>query len=119
MLTLLTTESTSLFLAQFFYAISYPLTTRYKQFPLTIEDYVHRIGRTGRAGKTGRAITLFTEHDKSHSGELINILKAAGQPVPDDLLKFGTTVKKKTHGTYGAFFKDVDMSQKGTKITFD
>ncbi|RYO92980.1 hypothetical protein DL766_005463 [Monosporascus sp. MC13-8B] len=88
-------------------------------FPLTIEDYVHRIGRTGRAGKTGQAITLFTEHDKSHSGELINILKAAGQPVPQELLKFGTTVKKKTHGTYGAFFKDVDMSQKGTKITFD
>ncbi|KXJ95018.1 P-loop containing nucleoside triphosphate hydrolase protein [Microdochium bolleyi] len=88
-------------------------------FPLTIEDYVHRIGRTGRAGKTGRAITLFTEHDKSHSGELINILKSAGQPVPDELLKFGTTVKKKAHGTYGAFFKDVDMSKKGTKITFD
>ncbi|KAI1204414.1 DEAD-domain-containing protein [Annulohypoxylon truncatum] len=88
-------------------------------FPLTIEDYVHRIGRTGRAGKTGHAITLFTEHDKSHSGELINILKQAGQPVPEDLLKFGTTVKKKAHGTYGAFFKDVDMNQKGTKITFD
>ncbi|KAI8624985.1 P-loop containing nucleoside triphosphate hydrolase protein [Xylariaceae sp. FL1651] len=88
-------------------------------FPLTIEDYVHRIGRTGRAGKKGHAITLFTEHDKPHSGELINILKAAGQPVPDELLKFGTTVKKKAHSTYGAFFKDVDMSQKGTKITFD
>lgn len=38
------------------------------QFPLTIEDYVHRIGRTGRAGKTGEAITYFTMHDKSHSG---------------------------------------------------
>lgn len=38
------------------------------QFPLTIEDYVHRIGRTGRAGKKGKAITLFTEHDKAHSG---------------------------------------------------
>ncbi|KAI1177248.1 DEAD-domain-containing protein [Nemania sp. FL0916] len=88
-------------------------------FPLTIEDYVHRIGRTGRAGKTGQAITLFTEHDKAHSGELVNILKAASQPIPDELLKFGTTVKKKTHSTYGAFFKDVDMSQKGTKITFD
>ncbi|KAL7623584.1 RNA-dependent ATPase [Parahypoxylon ruwenzoriense] len=88
-------------------------------FPLTIEDYVHRIGRTGRAGKTGQAITLFTEHDKAHSGELINILKAAGQPVPEELLKFGTTVKKKAHGTYGAFFKDVDMTKKGTKITFD
>ncbi|CAK7223642.1 RNA-dependent ATPase [Sporothrix bragantina] len=88
-------------------------------FPLTIEDYVHRIGRTGRAGKEGRAITFFTEHDKAHSGSLINVLKGANQEVPEDLLKFGTTVKKKQHGTYGAFFKDVDMSQKGTKITFD
>lgn len=37
-------------------------------FPLTAEDYVHRIGRTGRAGKEGRAITLFTEQDKALSG---------------------------------------------------
>lgn len=88
-------------------------------FPLTIEDYVHRIGRTGRAGKQGKAITLFTEHDKAHSGSLVNILKGANQPVPEELLKFGTTVKKKAHDSYGAFFKDVDMSKKGTKITFD
>jgi ATP-dependent RNA helicase DBP3 len=37
-------------------------------FPLTAEDYVHRIGRTGRAGQDGLAITLFTEHDKALSG---------------------------------------------------
>ncbi|KAI3399590.1 hypothetical protein diail_6229 [Diaporthe ilicicola] len=88
-------------------------------FPLTIEDYVHRIGRTGRAGKEGKAVTLFTEHDKAHSGSLINVLKAAGQPVPEELMKFGTTVKKKQHDAYGAFFKNVDMSKKATKITFD
>ncbi|KAK3985403.1 P-loop containing nucleoside triphosphate hydrolase protein [Cladorrhinum sp. PSN332] len=88
-------------------------------FPLTIEDYVHRIGRTGRAGKKGKAITLFTEHDKAHSGSLVNVLRAAQQEVPEDLLKFGTTVKKKAHAEYGAFFKDVDMSKKSTKITFD
>ncbi|KAF4592232.1 ATP-dependent RNA helicase DBP3 [Ophiocordyceps camponoti-floridani] len=88
-------------------------------FPLTAEDYVHRIGRTGRAGNSGEAITLFTVHDKTHSGSLINILKGANQPVPDELLKFGTTVKKKTHDMYGSFFKDVDMTQKATKITFD
>lgn len=40
-------------------------------FPLTVEDYVHRIGRTGRAGKEGLAITLFTEHDKAQSGAYV------------------------------------------------
>ncbi|KFY27115.1 hypothetical protein V491_01025 [Pseudogymnoascus sp. VKM F-3775] len=88
-------------------------------FPLTVEDYVHRIGRTGRAGKEGLAITLFTEHDKAQSGALINVLKAANQVVPDELLKFGTTVKKKGHEAYGAFFKDVDTSKAATKIKFD
>ncbi|KAJ3047490.1 RNA-dependent ATPase [Rhizophlyctis rosea] len=87
-------------------------------FPLTVEDYCHRIGRTGRAGKTGISHTLFTVEDKQHSGSLINVLKQAGQSVPDALFKFGTTVKKKVDPNYGAFVKDVDMNQKGTKITF-
>ncbi|PLB50509.1 ATP-dependent RNA helicase dbp3 [Aspergillus steynii IBT 23096] len=88
-------------------------------FPLTVEDYVHRIGRTGRAGAEGNAVTLFTETDKAQSGALINVLKAANQEVPEDLLKFGSTVKKKQHGAYGAFFKDVDSSKPATKIVFD
>lgn len=88
-------------------------------FPLTIEDYVHRIGRTGRGGKTGLAITLFTKDDKAHSGTLINVLKQANQEVPDALLKFGTTVKKKEHSAYGAHFRDTDGVPKATKITFD
>ncbi|KAL2011855.1 hypothetical protein VTN00DRAFT_4573 [Thermoascus crustaceus] len=88
-------------------------------FPLTVEDYVHRIGRTGRAGSEGHAITLFTENDKAQSGALINVLRAAKQDVPEALLKFGTTVKKKQHDAYGAFFKDIDNSKSATKITFD
>merc|ERR1711935_1041102 len=44
-------------------------------FPLTIEDYVHRIGRTGRGGKTGISHTFFTKFDKGMSGELYNILR--------------------------------------------
>ena len=31
----------------------------------TIEDYTHRIGRTGRAGKTGIAVTFLTKDDSS------------------------------------------------------
>lgn len=33
-------------------------------YPLTTEDYVHRIGRTGRAGKKGVAHTFFTQENK-------------------------------------------------------
>ncbi|KAF5184684.1 Atp-dependent rna helicase [Thalictrum thalictroides] len=31
--------------------------------PKTMEDYVHRIGRTGRAGSTGQATSLYTDRD--------------------------------------------------------
>ncbi|KAK5135703.1 RNA-dependent ATPase [Meristemomyces frigidus] len=88
-------------------------------FPLTVEDYVHRIGRTGRAGQDGRAITFFTDAEKGLAGGLMNVLKAANQPVPEELMKYGTTVKKKGHDAYGAFYKDTGDMKKATKITFD
>ena len=88
-------------------------------FPLTAEDYVHRIGRTGRAGADGISVTLFTEQDKGLAGGLINVLKAADQEVPEALLRFGTTVKKKQHETYGAFFKEAEEGKTATKIKFD
>ncbi|TKA83294.1 ATP-dependent RNA helicase DBP3 [Friedmanniomyces simplex] len=88
-------------------------------FPLTVEDYVHRIGRTGRAGQDGKAVTLFTDAEKHLAGGLINVLKAANQAVPEELMKFGTTVKKKGHDAYGAFYKDTADMKKATKITFD
>lgn len=88
-------------------------------FPLTVEDYVHRIGRTGRAGQTGTAHTLFTEQEKHLAGGLVNVLNGANQPVPEDLIKFGTHTKKKEHSAYGSFFKDVDLTKKPKKITFD
>jgi ATP-dependent RNA helicase DBP3 len=88
-------------------------------FPLTIEDYVHRIGRTGRGGATGIAHTFFTANDKPRAGELVNLLRDSNQTVPEDLLKFGTHVKKKEHKLYGAFAKNIDTAKKATKITFD
>ncbi|WP_299005112.1 DEAD/DEAH box helicase [uncultured Shewanella sp.] len=33
------------------------------ELPFKAEDYVHRIGRTGRAGNSGKAITLYNEED--------------------------------------------------------
>jgi ATP-dependent RNA helicase DBP3 len=89
-------------------------------FPLTIEDYVHRIGRTGRAGRKGVAHSFFHIGDKSHAGELVQVLKDADQEVPASLMKFGTHIKKKVDATYGAFGPPAgtDMSVKGKKMTF-
>jgi ATP-dependent RNA helicase DBP3 len=42
---------------------------------LTSQDYVHRIGRTGRGGKTGLSHTLFTIADKTLAGPLSDVLK--------------------------------------------
>jgi len=88
-------------------------------FPLTIEDYVHRIGRTGRAGKNGISYTFFQPGDKSHAGELQQVMKQAGQDIPESLMKFGSTIKKKEHKLYGNFGPKAGPMKKAVKITFD
>ncbi|KAH1128767.1 hypothetical protein J1N35_000145 [Gossypium stocksii] len=54
-------------------------------FPTGIEDYVHRIGRTGRAGATGLAFTFFGDQDSKHASDLIKVLEGANQQVPAEL----------------------------------
>ncbi|GAB5449093.1 DEAD/DEAH box helicase [Gymnodinialimonas sp.] len=47
--------------------------------PSHAEDYVHRIGRTGRAGKTGVAITLCVPSDEKYLSAIEGLIK---QPIP-------------------------------------
>ena len=47
--------------------------------PTHAEDYVHRIGRTGRAGLSGTAITLATPLDRKY---VAAIEKLTGQTIP-------------------------------------
>ncbi|ORY81412.1 p68 RNA helicase [Protomyces lactucae-debilis] len=54
-------------------------------FPNNTEDYVHRIGRTGRAGATGTAITLFTQENSKQARDLVTVLKEANQVIPEEL----------------------------------
>jgi len=90
-------------------------------FPLTIEDYVHRIGRTGRAGREGTAHTFFQQCDKLRAGELVKVLNDAGQNVPKAMMDFDLNIKRKEHKLYGNFGpKDYGQPmKKASKITFD
>merc|ERR1712083_354022 len=58
-------------------------------FPKQIEDYVHRVGRTGRAGATGSSYTFFESKNVRMAKELIAVLREASQPVPDELDRLG------------------------------
>jgi ATP-dependent RNA helicase DDX5/DBP2 len=50
-----------------------------------VEDYVHRIGRTGRAGAKGVAHTFFTGGDRKCATQLVEVLGKAEQEIPPEL----------------------------------
>uniref|UniRef100_A0A0K0FAN8 Helicase C-terminal domain-containing protein n=1 Tax=Strongyloides venezuelensis TaxID=75913 RepID=A0A0K0FAN8_STRVS len=54
-------------------------------YPCNSEDYVHRIGRTGRSDRKGDAYTFFTPSNSGKANDLIKILEEAKQKVPEKL----------------------------------
>ncbi|KAL9190650.1 hypothetical protein ACHAXT_000356 [Thalassiosira profunda] len=61
--------------------INFDLPTR------SIDNYCHRIGRTGRAGKEGLATSFITDEDEGIMAPLKNYLESTGMPVPDRLAR--------------------------------
>ncbi|KAJ8620448.1 hypothetical protein MRB53_028977 [Persea americana] len=59
-------------------------------FPTGIEDYVHRIGRTGRAGATGVSYTFFCDQDWKYAADLVKVLEGANQRVPPEVREIAT-----------------------------
>ncbi len=59
------------------YVINYEL-------PAVAEDYVHRVGRTGRAGKHGEAISLLDVYEKH---EIKTIERYIGQKIPKEVVE--------------------------------
>jgi len=53
--------------------------------PNHMEDYVHRAGRTGRAGNRGTCITFITPEQDRYARDIISALKASKRPIPADL----------------------------------
>ncbi|KAH7512349.1 DEAD-box ATP-dependent RNA helicase 37 [Ziziphus jujuba] len=58
--------------------------------PNDIDDYVHRIGRTGRAGKTGLATAFFNENNMSLARPLADLMQEANQEVPVWLTRYAS-----------------------------
>ena len=63
------------------HVINYDLPTR------SIENYTHRIGRTGRAGKDGLATSFITDEDTGIMPDLVKYLKSTKSRIPERLAR--------------------------------
>lgn len=50
--------------------------------PSDVEEYVHRIGRTGRMGNLGLATSFFNDNNRNLGRDLVDLLEEAKQEVP-------------------------------------
>lgn len=79
--------------------------------PNEIDEYVHRIGRTGRLGHTGRAISFYEDsQDNALAASLVSILEGAGQNVPEFFSSGG--------GGYGISNGNSDMRDGSERVIF-
>jgi len=53
-----------------------------------INEYVHRIGRTGRIGNQGQATSFYNERDEGLAPDLVKLLLENQQPIPDFLEQY-------------------------------
>merc|ERR1711982_275557 len=73
--------------------------------PKSIDEYVHRIGRTGRVGNTGRATSFFdTQQDSGLAGGLVRVLADSQQNVPNWLEDEARRNPEGHSGTSGSRF---------------
>lgn len=79
-------------------------------YPNSSEDYIHRIGRTGRCSQYGTAYTFFTPNNGRQARELLGVLEEAGQQPTVELIEMakqapggkGGRLRYSTRGSYGA-----------------
>ncbi|KFP22627.1 putative ATP-dependent RNA helicase DDX46, partial [Egretta garzetta] len=84
--------------------------------PNHYEDYVHRAGRTGRAGNKGYAYTFITEDQARYAGDIIKALELSGNPIPTDLEKLWADFKDQQKAEGKLIKKSSGFSGKGFKF---
>ncbi|KAM3925386.1 putative ATP-dependent RNA helicase DDX46 [Leptodactylus fuscus] len=84
--------------------------------PNHYEDYVHRAGRTGRAGNKGYAFTFITEDQARYAGDIIKALELSGTAVPPELEKLWSEFKEQQKAEGKVIKKTSGFSGKGFKF---
>lgn len=70
--------------------------------PTDLDTYTHRIGRTGRAGKHGRATSFFNESNKPFLIQLVAHLRSKNLPLPQGLEEYEASGElRSTRSGYG------------------
>lgn len=59
------------------------------------EDYVHRVGRTGRAGNKGTSFTFISQDQERYAPDIVDALKASKVEIPSDLATMAALYKVK------------------------
>lgn len=78
-------------------------------YPNSTEDYIHRIGRTGRCEQTGTAYTFFTPSNARQARELISVMYEAGQVPSKELLDVAKSMNGKGNGRINPRFGRPDQ----------
>uniref|UniRef100_A0A8C8F887 Probable ATP-dependent RNA helicase DDX46 n=1 Tax=Oncorhynchus tshawytscha TaxID=74940 RepID=A0A8C8F887_ONCTS len=84
--------------------------------PNHYEDYVHRAGRTGRAGNKGFAYTFITDEQARYAGDIIKALELSGSPVPKELEQLWLSFKNQRQAEGKSIKSSSGFSGKGFKF---
>ncbi|XP_053993125.1 probable ATP-dependent RNA helicase DDX46 [Hylaeus volcanicus] len=85
--------------------------------PDHLEDYVHRIGRTGRAGNIGVAYTFLLPQEGDKAEDLIKALKQSQRPVPEQVQELADEFRAKCNMGLACQHKKKGFRGKGFKFT--
>lgn len=78
--------------------------------PIHAEDYVHRIGRTGRAGRKGTAVMIVTQDDEKHLSAIEKLITTDIEWIGDPIV-FDPEARKRSRGRKSAEGKEPRQSR--------
>lgn len=77
--------------------------------PIVIEDYVHRIGRTGRAFNEGTAITFYNEAERYYINKIEKLIR---QQIPENQIPTEVFIEETPFGEKQTMAREIDAQKR-------